>query len=233
MDATARRPSAPRWEPANPRSPARAARGRRRSGGCELADRRSPAAQASLAPPPAGRRRPAAHRSKRGPPLTTQRRSWRQSAEQFALGYASRPLSSRSCKLTGQPVHAAERTCGGPHAAQDPGRCRHQILRADLRRSRLARWLAGRRRPCNQAEFSSSFFRECRFRPHKEGLPMAQLQSRTLGGSRRSLRCSLRARCLMRQMRPSRRIRVQPSRPEVIRYRSAPQSGFSEALPKP
>ncbi len=93
--------------------------------------------------------------------------------------------------------------------------------------------LAGRRRRCKQAEFRSSIVRACRLSQHKQGLPMGPESVQDIGGSGHSLRCSLRARCPMRQMRPSQRIRVQPLRPEVIRYRSAPQSGFSEALPEP
>lgn len=89
--------------------------------------------------------------------------------------------------------------------------------------------LAGRRRRCKQAEFRSSIVRACRLSQHKQGLPMGPESVQDIGGSGHSLRCSLRARCPLRQMRPSQRIRVQPSRPEVIRYRSAPNRVFGSA----
>jgi hypothetical protein len=48
-----------------------------------------------------------------------------------------------------RPAGACRRAAqvGGPHTAQDPGRCRHQIVRADLRHSRFARWVGGQAPP--------------------------------------------------------------------------------------
>ena len=241
MDAITRTPNAPRWEPANPRSPAREARGRRGSGGSELADgRRSSgptiarATTRKQAPPrctPPGAR----------PSLTTQRRPRWQSAEQFALGYAWRPLRSRSCKLTGQPVHAAELHMWGtscrpgpwPLPAPDRGR------RPPPLALRAMGWRAGTApvsRPSSGHRLSAHAVsvntRHAVSVNTRRGYRWAQSQCRTLGGSGHSLRprCPTRQ---MRQMRPPQRIKVQPLRPEVIRYRSAPQSAFSEALPEP
>jgi len=233
LDATALRPSTPRWKPAilevlpeHPEVDAAAVgvswqmhalqRPKRR-----LRHRR----QADAAP---------LHRARREAPTDYS------ATPTAAVRRAVRPgLPIETSDQQVLPAHGPAGACrraahvGGPHAAQDPGRCRHQTVRADLRHSRFARWVGGQAPPLQAGRVQVIDFPR---------MPPQSTQAGATHGSRVSpghwrlwafAAVFAGVRCPMRQMRPRQRIRVQPLPPEVIRYGSAPQSGFSEALPEP